>query len=276
LFKKDEQNIPNENLKKGIIIKNTLKLFFYAIIGTSIISLGMLDYIMYFRKAEAGLDQTVQVLTYHNASIDSLQRYYLTQMFRSNYFDQEEQQREEDFLKQETILNKSISTLLSSTQFDILRNTLIFDSESTDQLYEIDLTKDDGILKQYQLTMTSLFSIYIEKIKMYSMNEANTFKFFIQENWFKHINKFIVDKGNALYTEKQEYIEWFFKLKTYIFGALCIIYLISFTFILRLSIIIKPCLNGLIAGFNFINDEPLAKIMIYFRIQISFLNELNM
>ena len=299
MFRKDEANIPNENLKNGLFIKNVMKFFFYFIILTSLSSLGITKFYFGYQGNKYSLSRSIQVLKYHNASLDTVKRYLTSQMFKGNYFDHSAESSQKEYNAQLTNLGDTIETLMSLTQGDVLRNTLIFDKKSTTDYFNISYDNSSGVSstktidKTYDLAMTSLFSIYLEKISQFQkyslesldpnnkakkmqLKENYLFNYFIEKNWFHYINLFIVRKGNDIYDSKVRENDLLLRLNSVAYGVLLVVYLINFFFIFRLSRIIKPCLTALIVGFNFINDETLDKISNYFKAQLSFLAELDL
>lgn len=278
LFRKDENNIPNENLKNGIIIKNILKIFFYILIGITLISILIIKiYFSHFGSLE-GLEQSMQVLTYHNASLNSLERYYEIQLSEKNYFGLEEKALKQENDKYNNALDLSIELMMKQNQEDIFRNSILFSTKSTVKFYNIFYANyTEGKEKsEYSLTMNSLLSIYLAKISTFSKDKKKTFDFFIQENYFKYLNLFLLEKGEEIYQSKIEDNQMIYDINQWTYVVSIVIFLASYFFIFRLSRIIKPCLTALIVGFNFINEETLDKIIAYFKMQIRFLNELKM
>lgn len=55
-----------------------------------------------------------------------------------------------------------------------------------------------------------------------------------------------------------------------------VLYSVAVLFICRISRLIKPCFESLIAGFNFIDSIVLSKLINYFEIQIAFFFHLDM
>lgn len=277
IFKKDDINIPNENLKNGIIIKNILKIFFYILITIIVSSVLIFKIQMNYFESIEDLDKSMQVLTYHNASLNSLERYYEIQLVEKNYFNLETEQLEKDRTKYKNALEESIKTMKQQNQEDIFRNSILFSDTSTDNFYSIYYANHTETDKsEYSVTMNSLLSMYFEKINTFSQHNSKKFDFFIQENYFRYLNLFMLEKGEDIYNNKVENNNMHYEINKWTYIISIVIFLTSYFFIFRLSRIIKPCLSALIVGFNFINEETLEKIIAYFKIQLRFLNELKM
>jgi hypothetical protein len=117
----------------------------------------------------------------------------------------------------------------------------------------------------------------LNKIDLFqTTGETDNLDYFLLENFFKNVNNYILERGEVLYDIKMEQNKTIYEYNFAFFCICCVLYFASFIGIFRLSGIITPCLNAIIEGFNFINEETLRKINLHINVQVSFLNELNL
>lgn len=86
LFTKDDFNKPNDNLKNAIMIKSFLKSLLYFILTISLVSIVYFKWFQEYKDQTKGLKSTTLVQNYHNSTLDTLERYFLLNLYSRNYF----------------------------------------------------------------------------------------------------------------------------------------------------------------------------------------------
>lgn len=114
------------------------------------------------------------------------------------------------------------------------------------------------------MSLVELSTLYLNKIDFFQQTgETENLDFFILENFFQYINNYMLEKGEALYEIKLDNNRRAFNFNFAFFIICCVLYFAAFILSFRLSGIITPCLNAIIVGFNFINEETLRKIYLH-------------
>lgn len=276
LFTKDSFNKPNDNLKNAILIKNLLKILFYIIFTLLLLSIVYLKWFEQYRDQTKGLKSTTLVQNYHNSTLDTLERYFLLDLYNRNYFGA--LQHDDDIPTQRSRLNTSVLSIKGIIFEDNFRNALLYCQESQQvKSVKYDNSSINIDEKSYNMSLVELSTLFLNKIDLF-LQTGNTenLEFFLLENFFQYINNYVLEKGELLFEIQLDTNKKSFNYDFAIFLICCVLYFAAFVLSFRLSGIITPCLNAIIVGFNFINEETLRKINHHLDVQINFLNELKM
>lgn len=277
VFTKEDINKPSDNLRNALLINKFLKSMFYLILLVLVLSLCLFKYYINHNEQLQSLTNNDLLLSYHNATLDTLQRYFQSDLYSRNYFGV--YQTPKDIEMQKSYLNNSIATMKSIIFENQFRKMLLFSDKSQDVIkirYD-NLTNTYSKDKLYNLSLEELTTQYLNKIDSFRAQDGKiNLDYFILQNFFQHSNVFMLERIDVLYDYQDNANLLSFNYNLAFFVFCCVLYVCSLIGILRLSRIITPCLNALIAGFNFINLETLEKINLHIGVQISFLNELKM
>jgi hypothetical protein len=151
---------------------------------------------------------------------------------------------------------------------DNFRNALLFTEESrTLKNVKYDNSSTTLSKKSYILNLVQLTTLYLNKINLFKTEgETDNLDYFLIENFFKNVNNYILDRGEVLYDLKSEQNKTAYDYNFAFFIICCVLYFASFVGIFKLSGIITPCLNAIIVGFNFINEETMRKINLHLNV----------
>ena len=179
---------------------------------------------------------------------------------------------------QKSLLDQAVTRMKNITMDDTFRRVMLFSEEfNTKTTAFLDNPVSENPSVEYKMTLQELTSLFLLKIDAFSRGiNLNDIDFFVQRNFFKNINNFTLGRGAALYEIKSGDNLRNYRIALASYLVCCLIFVVSFISIFRLSRIITPCLTALIVGFNFISEETLRKLQFHLNVQLSFLNEMRL
>lgn len=163
LFTKDAINLPKENLDKAINIQRVLKFAFVLILLIKISSFFVLKLVLDYYGQQDGLTSSQQVQSYHNSTLESLERHYLYDLYKNNKFGQFGTSEDTDM--QKSLLDQAVARMKNITMDDTFRRVMLFSEEfNTKTTAFLDNPVTQNPTTEYKMTMQELTSNFLLKI----------------------------------------------------------------------------------------------------------------
>lgn len=163
LFTKDAINLPKENLDKAINIQRVLKFAFVLILLIKISSFFVLKLVLDYYGQQDGLTSSQQVQSYHNSTLESLERHYLYDLYKNNKFGQFGTSEDTDL--QKSLLDQAVTRMKNITMDDTFRRVMLFSEEfNTKTTAFLDNPVTQNPTTEYKMTMQELTSNFLLKI----------------------------------------------------------------------------------------------------------------
>lgn len=258
-FTKTDDNIPNEYLRNSVVINYVLRVLFATILAIVLFQ-GVYLKEIYIRSHNKRFAESFQVvLEYNLQSLRGLNNYFKSRILNTT----EEQQHQIELLEENLVVQKNLYRI------EPLRSELFYYADSMEvRKINLSLTNSSKThISQYTLQLVTAYIQMTERLDMY-VKKGVLLDFYIAENYFSTLSRISLDRLEKLAEVAKTSNRYYLGTHSIIFALEIILYLIGYFYIFRLYKLLNPCLQALIAGFNFIEDEVLKHIVRYLKIQI--------